>query len=219
MKTEMYCLCCLKNIREAGNINEIFAVNDLLCSKCRYALKYYPQNIFISDLKIYGLYRYEGLVRELLIQYKEYNDEALYPIFLYSHIEYLKIKYRDYYLVEIPSNEKSLKRRGFKHVKKLYSLLDLPFIDALYNDSTYQQKELSYEERKKISTHIHVKIDLKELNDKKILLVDDIITGGSTLNAAYNALKGNCKHIEGLVIAYNERYLSEWKKMIYKLLY
>lgn len=219
MKTEIYCLCCLKNIREEGNINEIFTVNDVLCSKCRYDLKYYPQNIFIGDLKVYGLYRYEGLCRELLIQYKEYNDEALYPIFLYSHIEYLKIKYHDYYLIEIPSNEKSLKRRGFKHVNKIFSLLNLPFIDALYNDSTYQQKELSYEERKKIKAHIHTKINLKELNDKKILLVDDIITGGSTLSAAYNILKGNCRHIEGLVVAYNERYLSEWKKIIYKSIY
>ena len=47
----------------------------------------------------------------------------------------------------------------------------------------------------------------KLLSNKKILLVDDIITTSGSIVACYNLLKGRCKRIEVLVLCYNKRFL------------
>lgn len=217
MSIEIYCLNCLKSIREQSSLKEIFTVDDLLCAKCRYMLKYQPKMIKIDNLKIQGLYRYEGLVRKLLIQYKEYNDEALAYAFLYPYIKELKGKYKGKYIVKVPSSDLSYQKRGFDHVYELFSLLDLPFLDVLYNDSEKQQKQLDHNERKKIVEHIHLKDGHINMQDKDILLVDDILTTGASMKASYDLLREKCKSITGLVIAYNEIYLSKIDKLLYEL--
>ncbi len=217
MSIEIYCLNCLKSIREQSSLKELFVVDDLLCTKCRYMLKYQPKMIKIDDLKIKGLYRYEGLTRKLLIQYKENKDEALAYVFLYPYIKQLREKCKGKYIVRIPSNESSYQKRGFDHVYKMFSLLDLTFLDVLYNDSEKQQKELGHNERKKIVEHIHLKDGHINMQDKDILLVDDILTTGASMKAAYDLLKGKSKSITGLVISYNEIYLSKIEKLFYDL--
>ncbi len=216
MRIECYCLNCLKSIRDEGCMGEILLVDDVLCAKCRYKLKYYPQNIKVGKLKVFGMYRYCDLCRELLIQYKEYKDEALGAVFLYPYIDKLRGHYKDYNLVPIPSNAKSFSERGFQHVQTLFSPLRLPFLDILKNSSDRQQKDLSLAERKNISKHLHLRNN-SNLTDKKLLLVDDILTTGSTLQAAYNLLNNRCKKVECIVVTYNERYLSNFQKKFYDL--
>lgn len=217
MNTEIYCLNCLKNIRDNNSLNEIFMIDDVLCSKCRYMMKYQPKMIDIDGFKIRALYRYEGLTRKLIIQYKEYLDEALATCFLYPFIKQLKEKYSDRYLISIPSSDSSYKKRGFDHVKEIFSLLDSPFLDVLTNDGEKQQKQLSLYQRQEISKHIHLKKSHINMLDKKILIVDDILTTGSSMRAAYELLKDKCKSVEGLVISYNESYLSNFEKLIYRI--
>lgn len=217
MNTEIYCLNCLKSIRDDNSLNEIFMVDDVLCSKCRYKMKYQPKIINLDGLKVRGLYRYEGLTRKLIIQYKEYLDEALASCFLYPFIKQLKERYHDRYLVRIPSTDSAYKKRGFDHVREIFSLLDCPFLDVLTNDSDKQQKELSFFQRQEISKHIHLKSSYINMKGKKILLVDDILTSGSSIRAAYKLLKDKCKSIEALVVSYNESYLSDLEKIIYKI--
>ncbi|MDO4377761.1 MAG: phosphoribosyltransferase family protein [Erysipelotrichia bacterium] len=216
MRTECYCLNCMKSIRDEGCMGEMLLVDDVLCAKCRYELKYYPHKIKIGKMKVFGMYRYCDLCRELLIQYKEYKDEALGVVFLYPHIDMLRRRYKDYYLVAIPSNFKSFLERGFRHVETLFSPLGLPFLDILQNSSDRQQKNLPLAERKNIFQYLHLQNNV-DLTDKKLLLVDDILTTGSTLNAAYSLLENKCKKVECLVVAYNERYLSDFQKKLYGL--
>ena len=217
MNTEIYCLNCLKNIRDKNSLDEIFKVEDVLCSKCRYMMKYQPKMIDVDGFKIRGLYRYEGLARKMIIQYKEYLDEALASSFLYPFTNQLKEKYSGRYLISIPSSDSSYKKRGFDHVKESFSLLDFPFLDVLTNDSEKQQKQLSLYQRQEISKHIHLKQSHINMLDKKILIVDDILTTGSSMKAAYELLKDKCQSIEGLVISYNESYLTNFEKLIYRI--
>lgn len=200
---DCYCLVCFKSIRKTDKAN-LLLVNDVLCNKCRNSLEYRPITIALKEFKVRGLYCYQGIVRDLILQYKEKNDEALAYCFLYPYIKRLKNKYKGYYLVEVASSDKKIKERGFHHVKKIFSVLDLPFLDVIKKKSDFQQKKVH---NRQIQNEFELVDNSIDLSNKKILLVDDIITTSGSILACYNLLKGRCKRIEVLVLCYNKRFL------------
>ena len=109
---DCYCLVCFQSIRKTDKAN-LLIVNDVLCNKCRNSLEYRPITIALKDFKVRGLYCYQGIVRDLILQYKEKNDEALAYCFLYPYIKRLKNKYKGYYLIEVASSDKKIKERAF----------------------------------------------------------------------------------------------------------
>ena len=80
--TEARCLWCHKSLRYGGSLADMFSTNDCLCDECRQAMNFRPRIIKAGNLHVLSLYPYEGLVREMMIQYKEKYDEALFPVFL-----------------------------------------------------------------------------------------------------------------------------------------
>ena len=82
-----------------------------------------------------------------------------------------------------------LKKRGYNQSqllsKALSSLLDIPYQDTLRKiKRTKKQHRLKYAERKTNLTGAFEVIDKELIKDKRILLIDDIVTSGYTL--------GNC---------------------------
>lgn len=200
---DCYCLCCHKSLRYENDLLSMFYVDDVICSKCRDCLKYKPISFNLNGLKVNSLYPYDGHVRELLIQYKESKDEALFPIFLWPHINKLRKKYKSYTLIPVPSSSERNKDRGFKTVEEIFGCLNLEFADVLEKTSNVNQKHLHQSERHKIKSYIRFKDTC--LHGKKILLVDDIVTTGETLKACYKLLKPHCKELKALTIAYTKR--------------
>ena len=84
--------------------------------------------------------------------------------------------------------------RGYNQVelmaKEIHFLLDIPVIDALEkHKATKSQKSLNGEERKtNVSGAFRVKTGI-DLKGKKLLLIDDVCTTGSTLSEAARILK------------------------------
>lgn len=210
---ENVCLCCGKKIRLECSLIEMVYQNDVVCLSCRNKLGYYPKRIKIGKLSVFGLYPYQGYVRDMMIQYKEYNDEALKSIFLYSHIKELRKKYRNYVLVPIPSSQENLNKRGFHQVIEIFSLLNIPIRNVLYKTDNVSQKELSFKERRNIYKSLAMK-NSAEIEGKKVLLVDDILTTGNTLQAAYRLLKPFCKRIEVVAVCYNKAYQNGLDRLV-----
>lgn len=194
-----YCLLCNKNIKTESSLLDMFYCNDVLCANCRSKLIRKRKVFKQSGLIIEGLYPYKDKMQEVLLQYKEMYDEALYPLFLYKDIKYLKRKYKDYVLVPVPSSKYDYQRRGFHHVELMFSLLGLPIVELFEKNKNINLKNANYALRQKIKDVIVLKENVV-IPDKKILLIDDVVTTKASLLACYHKL--NRKDVKALVICY-----------------
>lgn len=109
----------------------------------------------------------------------------------------------------IPLDKSSLYHRGFNQSKLLaYELgksLNLPTYELLKKTrETKPQKSLNKEERKEnVKNAFEILENMKEfVQNKKIIIVDDIYTTGATLNEAARVLKeGGAKEVWGITVA------------------
>jgi len=99
------------------------------------------------------------------------------------------------YIIPVPLHPSRQRRRGYNQAEivsnELAPLIKLPVLSDLLRrvKSTRKQTELADEDR-----YLNVKDafainDPVPISDKKILLLDDVYTTGSTLNAAARPLK------------------------------
>lgn len=155
----------------------------------------------IGSVKINILYEYNDFFRSTLYQYKGCGDIELAPIFLDYHRAFLQIKYCGYLLIPAPSHALHDEERGFSHIKRIVDCLKLPTISAIEKVINRKQSDLKREERMKVGEILRWK-DNYSIRNKKILIVDDVMTTGSTIKACVNLVKQQKpKRIEVLVLA------------------
>ena len=148
-----------------------------------------------------AIYNYDENIKSLLYQFKGCHDYELDPVFLYRYAFELSIMYHNYVIVPIPSYQEEDEKRGFNHVREIFSLLNLKMMDILVKTANVKQADLSKEERKNISKYLKVKENV-DLSGKKVLIVDDVFTTGGTMSAAINLIKGlHPKKIKVLVMS------------------
>ena len=142
----------------------------------------------IAGCRFYWLYRYNETIRSILYQFKGCGDYELKDVFLLHPKTFLQAKFRGYTMVPAPSFHERDEARGFNHVKALFSCLDLPTVDCLIKTENTKQADLRLEERKKIGRYIEM-VGQPKLEGKKVLLVDDLLTTGSTIRACIKLLR------------------------------
>lgn len=191
------CLWCGKPLEEQGDILHRLVQDDVLCGQCRGGLRSRCGLLKAGKYRVRALYWYEGEGREMLLQYKELMDEALYPAFLYDRREELRKRYRGRTLVPVPSSPSRRKERGFSPVERMFSVLGLPFADILEKEEGEEQKRLSRPQRHLAGRKIHLRKGAV-IPRGKILVVDDVLTTGATMEAALDCLQG--RKAEGLCV-------------------
>ena len=114
----------------------------------------------------------------------------------------------DYVLVPVPLEKRKLKWRGFNQSeeigKEISKFLNIPLInDILFKiKETLPQVELSEKEREENIKGVFIIRNRKKISGKKILLVDDVYTTGSTMKECAQLLKkAGAKEVIGIVIA------------------
>jgi ComF family protein len=162
-----------------------------------FALPY--QNPLIKNL--FQKFKYQPLVKELA---------KPLSLLIIEHFQLLNNKpnFTDFTIIPIPLEKRKLKYRGFNQAeeiaKELSHFLELPLLSdyLLKVKETTPQVELSRDERKEnIKGAFSVK-NSQEIKNKKILLVDDIYTTGSTIEEAARVLEtAGAKEIIGVVVA------------------
>ena len=204
-----FCLGCQK---EGDYLCEdCRAVLEILSSHQPYETKYLQDLYFASDYqnfllqKIIKKYKYPPFLKELslplasfIIDHFQLLDKP--PIFLKEK--------KDFILIPIPLARKRMKWRGFNQAeeiaKHLANFLNLPMVNNLLvkTKSTSPQVELSEKERKENLKGAFFCRSPELIKEKKILLVDDIYTTGTTMEEAAKILKeARAKEVIGIVVA------------------
>ena len=178
--------------------------HSIICEEC--FAKFAPKFIHFRIEKIDGLaiYEYDQTIKDLLFTFKGCYDIELKDVFFDRFIWYLKLKYKGYVIVPLPSYYLDDERRGFNHVKEIYSRLGLKIENVLKKVKNVKQASLNREERSK--AYENFKIEQPELlQNQKVLIVDDVYTTGSSVKAAIELVKqGNPKKISVLVVSKNK---------------
>ncbi len=216
----VYCLKCNKNgIYLCENcLRDIPLFKYQFCPNCKNKnynggfCDYVCKNEFYFDYLIIAG-KYNNLLRAVIafFKYKFCAELAnsLSILIFYQLQKFYKINnLKDFLLIPVPLSKKRLRFRGFNQslilTKLLSSKLNIPYIDILIRDHlACEQVGLKREQR---LTNLKNAFSLKkyeyDLKNKKIILIDDVITTGCTLNECSKILKlAGAKEIICLVIA------------------
>jgi len=156
--------------------------------------------------KVYSPYKYEGLLRDVIKDFKYNNKPYYYKMLgelLYQHIKDEKIDFDIITYVPLHKNKK--RRRGYnqsqliaKYIGNRMNVSSEKLIKRLVD--TKPQNQLNREDRKNNLKNTFS--SEKKIKNKNILLVDDVYTTGTTLNACSEALlKVGAKNIYALTLA------------------
>lgn len=182
------CKICSKPLITSGEI----------CIECIETPKFFR--------KVYSPYKYEGLIRDIIKDYKYNNKPYYYKMLgelLYKHIKEIDI---DFDIISyVPLHKNKRRKRGYnqselmaKYLEKKLNISCERLIERLLD--TKAQNQLKREDRVKNLKNTF--LAEKNLGNKNILIVDDVYTTGTTLNeCSKSLLKVGVKNIYGLTLA------------------
>lgn len=145
-------------------------------------------------------FTYENLIREQIIALKFQEKPYIYKTISYflennkKSFEYLE-KYD--IIVVVPISNERRKERGYNQsvlmVKELSNIIDARLVtNILYKiRNTVPQSSLNKKQREENAKGVYKAKDCNMIKNKKILLMDDIYTTGSTINECANTLIKN----------------------------
>ena len=153
--------------------------------------KYFDEHLYIFE--------YEGIIRRIILKYKFEDKAYLYKTFVNfllknkNFFEFIK-KYDT--IIPVPISRKRRAMRGYNQseliVKEIANFTNLKEeSDCLFKiKNVIEQSKLNKEERQKNIQGVYELRNKEKLYKKKILLVDDIYTTGSTVNECSKVLRG-----------------------------
>ena len=194
------CLICFKKIK-INDICRLFNDSIDICRSCQTEME--PKFItFKADgYSAVAIYEYNAIIKKLVYQYKGCYDYVLNQVFLNMYAKELKIRYSDYIVVPVPSFKKDDEIRGFNHVVEIFKNIGLNMLDILVKTEKHKQATSTVNERREVYKVLELK-ERVDLRKKRVLIVDDIYTTGSTMKSAINLIeKLNPKKISVLVMA------------------
>ena len=148
-----------------------------------------------------SIYDYNHFIKKLIYQYKGCYDYELNKAFISMFAKEIKFRYLNYVVIPVPSYKKEDEERGFNHVVEIYKNLGLTMLEILEKTEKHKQATSTVNSRHNAYKYLALN-SRPDLRKKKVLLVDDVYTTGSTMKSAINLVeKLNPKRIEVLVIA------------------
>lgn len=207
----VFCLCdaCTANMPELADRQcevcgaEIDAEHgEYVCIKCQTKQTYYLANV--------GCFKYEGKVKNAVLRFKFSNcvDYAKTMASLMTAQLLARYKAEDFdVVVPMPIGKKRLRKRGYNQsellAKHIAKGLNLPMnSNSFFRKDATPQSKLSEKDRLKNLENVFY-INNDDLKNKRILLIDDVYTTGSTMNTGSKELlkKAKAKEVYGLVFA------------------
>lgn len=207
------CPVCMKLVVPRGNqihtkcAGKLAPITEPCCKKCGKPIadeseEYCEECDITSFAWDYGhcLYRYHDITKRAILQVKEEGTKEFVRFFgrgLAEHYKDFLHEIKPDCIVPVPLHKGKLRRRGFNQAEllaaELSNQIGIPIILLLTKKKkTKDQKTLSKEQRKRNLFHafvINTKSNLSGMIPRSVLLVDDVYTTGSTMNACATVLK------------------------------
>lgn len=194
------CLICLNPLLK--NISWVSLVKPLpICMNCLDQFEIINYDIDFHHYPLHILYHYNEFFKTLLYQYKGLYDHALKDVFLCLFHEDLIHKYHGHIIVVAPSSSQENVKRGFAPMAEIASTFSSRVFTGLYKKEHYKQSQLTYQDRKLVIQKMGIH-NGDMLRNQKVLILDDVITSSSTLNACLSlVLEYKPKSVELLVLS------------------
>ena len=198
--------------------DEIISKNEIVCVKCldkihfthwdfgENLLKQKAQFLFpVENAFSLMFFDKKGLSREILHQLKYRNQERVGGILADWVAERMEITEKPDLLINIPLHPKKLKERGYNQLhlftEKLAEYYEIPFRHDLLERESYHKAQAQKNKADRGETKYHFSLS-ENIENKHILLIDDIYTTGNTMSAAaWEILKHKGNKLSILVMA------------------
>ena len=158
-----------------------------ICDECYNNLKKYEIRKQYED--VFFAYKYEGIIRNLIIKYK-FNDKAyLYKTFSEILLKNKNLcKFLESYdiIIPVPLHKKRLKERGYNQADLITKEIAKNSGLMYYRDVLIKNKNIKPQSVKNVQDRINDVLGIYEvkniylLDNKNVLIFDDIYTTGST---------------------------------------
>lgn len=194
------CLICFEPLLK--NVSFAYLLKSMpICHCCMKKFVILQRRISFHHHSLTILYEYNDFFRTLLYQYKGLYDYALKDVFLCLFSIELQTIYQGWIIAVAPSSKEDNLKRGFAPMEEIAKTLNLPIFTGLYKKEKYKQSDLSYKERLKVKEKIGI-YHQEQLRGKKVLILDDVITSGSTLTTCIDLiLSCSPQKIEVLILS------------------
>lgn len=206
----------------------LFFTEAFLCSKCASSLEsitgdHYAKTVSNTD-EGFSAYAYEGNVKNIIHELK-FSGKPEFAVYMGKLLgERLlnspkaRLLQEADMIIPVPLHEKSLLERGYNQSEKLAEgmLLEMeqrgfPLMPALEREilfktkETLHQRDLGRDERHSNLLGAFEMFSKEKVKNRKILLVDDVLTTGSTINVCAKVLKdAGGKNVSFAVLAYSQ---------------
>jgi ComF family protein len=191
-----------------------------ICNSCLHDLPYthlLEQNSPKFLLKFYGTLDLEhaysifyfhkvGVMQQLIHQLKYKNNQEIGNFFgkYYAHV-IQKHQLSFDLIIPVPLHPKKFKERGYNQLttfgKSMAQILEIPYIEDVLVRNTYNQTQTKKNRTQRIESLEKQKIfsvlNPEKITNQHVLLIDDVITTGSTLIQCGKELK----NIEGVKLS------------------
>lgn len=215
------CNCCQKPLTEGEKI---------ICTYCRHQLSttsfnywnenecdstFYGKTSFVKSSALF-YFNSSSVIKELLHQLKYKDQQHLGHFFANWVADVLQ---KDHclihvdYLVPVPLHWRRKQARGYNQLdvfaKHLAQLMGWNYCPKLLKRKNYRTSQTTKNRLKRISDSNPFELNTStDLSDKNILIVDDLITTGTTMTHCSNAIvKKQSAHIYILSIAFRSRFV------------
>lgn len=180
-------MSCLKGLDDELNFQRMFLGDDLICSNCRNQLIEHKRIYNIDGVYYHVLYEYDDYLEGLFFRFKEQRDINLAPLFLHLYRHKLYESMKSYNVCGMASSDKKYFQRSFIPLEEIFSCIGIDVNFPLYKRYDHKQSNQSKQDRSKINEIIFLK-EKYPMNKKKVLLVDDVCTTGSSIKRGIKLL-------------------------------
>lgn len=184
-----------------------------ICDKCKDTIKKYEINLVsrekintnIKVQKIF-IYRYDDIIRNLLINYKFNDSSYLAETFAYlikNNRNIFRILKTYDIIIPVPLHKKRLLERGYNQTELIAKKLEIPMeANCLIKIKNIKPQSTKNANERKVDINQSFAIkNIEKLENKKVLILDDIYTTGSTANECIKTLSNVTNKIGFVAIA------------------